>query len=47
MIFNVPVGERRYVEAILRQKAREIGKVTRQYVEDLKKQYTHELWTMM
>jgi hypothetical protein len=29
-IFNVPVGENRYVEAILRQKTREIEKTTRQ-----------------
>jgi hypothetical protein len=35
IIFNVPVGEPRYVEAVLRQKAREVGKGTRQYVEDL------------
>ena len=35
VIFNVPVGERRYVEEVLRQKATEVGRVTRQYVEDL------------
>jgi len=47
MIFNVPVGERRYVDALLRQKAMEVGKVTRQYAEDLEEQYPHELWTML
>jgi hypothetical protein len=46
MIFNVPVGENRYVEAVLRQKDREVGSVTRQYVEDLEDRYPHELWTM-
>ncbi len=29
-IFNVPVGEERYVTAMLREKARQVGKVTRQ-----------------
>ena len=28
-IFNVPVGEERYVEAVLRQKAREVDQITR------------------
>jgi len=35
LIFNVPVGEERYVAAVLREKARQMGQVTRQYVEDL------------
>ena len=47
LIFNVPVGEERYVAAILRDKARQVGKVTRQYVEDLEEEYPHELWTML
>ena len=47
VIFNVPVGETRYLEAVLRQEAREIGKVTRQYVEDIEEQYPQELWTML
>jgi len=28
-IFNVPVGEERYVTSVLREKARQVGKVTR------------------
>ena len=47
VILNIPVDEKRYVEAFLRQKAREVGKVTRQYVEDLEEQYPHELWRML
>ena len=39
VIFNVPVGDNRYVEAVLRQKAREVGQITRQYVEDLEEKY--------
>ena len=39
MIFNVPVGDIMYVEAVLRQKAREVGQITRQYVEDLEEKY--------
>jgi hypothetical protein len=47
VFFNVPVGENMYVEAILWEKAREIEKTTRQYVEDLEEKYPQELWTMM
>jgi hypothetical protein len=46
-IFNVPVGEERYVEAVLRHKAREVEQTTRQYVEDLEAKYPQELWTML
>ena len=46
-IFNVPVGEERYGEAVLRQKAREVEQATRQYVEDLEEKYPQELWTML
>ena len=46
-IFNVPIGKNMYVEAILRQKAREIEKTTRQHVEDLEEKYPQELLTMM
>jgi hypothetical protein len=47
LIFNVPVGEERYVEAVLRDKAQQVGQVTRQYVEDLEEEYPQELWTML
>jgi len=47
MIFNVPVDDNRFVEAILRQKAREVEQNTRQYVEDLEEKYPHEMWTML
>jgi len=46
-IFNFPVGEERYVEAVLRQKAREVEQITRHYVEDLERRYPQELWTML
>ena len=38
-IFNVPMGEDRYFEAILRQKAKNVEKVTERYVEDLVEEY--------
>ena len=38
-IFNVPVGEERYITAILREKARLVGRVTHQYVEELEGGY--------
>ena len=47
MIFNAPVDENRYVEAVLRQKAREVERNTRQYVEDLEEKYPQERWTML
>jgi hypothetical protein len=47
MIFNVSVGDKRYVEAVLRQKARDVGQTIRQYVEDLEEKYPQELWTML
>ena len=46
-IFNVPIGEPRYVEEILRNKAIEVAKVTMDYVSDLEEEYPHELWTML
>jgi hypothetical protein len=47
LIFNVPDGEERYVAAVLKDKAQQVGQVTRQYVEDLEEEYPHELWTML
>ena len=41
-IFNVPMGEERYVAAVLREKARKVENTTRRYVEDLEEQYPHE-----
>ena len=42
LIFNVPVEEKRYVAASLRDNAKHVGQVTRQYVEDLKEEYPQE-----
>ena len=48
LIFNVPVGEERHVAANLRDKAKQVGQVTREYVEDLEEEYPQELvWTML
>ena len=46
-IFNVPVGEERYVLLVLGEKTRQVGKVTRQYVKELEEEYPQEFWTMM
>jgi hypothetical protein len=32
---------------VLRDKARQMGEVTRKYVEDLEEKYPQELWTML
>jgi hypothetical protein len=45
-IFNVPVGEERYVTTVLREKARRVGKVTQKYAEELEEDYPQELWTI-
>ena len=46
-MFTVPVGEERYVANVLRDKARQVGEVTRKCVEDLEEEYPKELWTML
>ena len=43
LIFNVPVEEKRYVAASMRDKAKHVGQVTWEYVEDLKEEYPQEL----
>jgi len=42
-VFNVHIGEPRYVEAVLRNKAIEVAEVARRYVEDLEDKYPQEL----
>ncbi len=46
-IFNVPIGEERYVQAKLRDKARQVKETTEAYVHDLGDDYPQELWTML
>jgi hypothetical protein len=46
-IFNVPLGEERYVRARLREKAKQVHKTTEAYVHDLGDEYPGELWTML
>ncbi len=46
-IFNVPLGEERYVKARLREKASQVKKTTEAYTEDMGDEYPHELWTML
>ena len=43
LIFNVPVGEDRYLATVLRDKAHQVGQVTCQYGEDLEEEYPQEL----
>ena len=46
-IFNVPMGQETYAEAILRQNAKNVEKVTERYAEDLGEEYPQELWIML
>ena len=46
-IFNVPVGEEKFVEVKLRAKAAQARKTTEAYVRDLGDEYPQELWTML
>ena len=47
IIFNVPVGDPEYVEAMLRNKAQEVVGMARKYIVDLEKEYPKELWTLL
>jgi hypothetical protein len=46
-IFNIPIGEERYVEAVLKKKAKEVAAITRQYAEDLEEEHPHEVWALL
>ncbi len=41
------MGEEKYAEAILQEKAKRVEKFTEQSVEDLGEEYPRELWTML
>ena len=38
-IFNVPIGEERHVEAVVKKMASEVAAITRQYAEDLEEEH--------
>ncbi len=46
-IFNVPLGEERYVKARLREKAHQVQRTADAYTEDMGDEYPQELWTML
>ena len=46
-VFNVPVGDPKYVAAVLRDKGKQVEEVTHAYVADLAEEYPQELWTML
>ena len=46
-IFNVPVGEERYVAVKLREKATHVEDTTESYVRDRGDEYPQELWMML
>ena len=46
-VFNVPIGEPEYVEAVLRKIALEVTEVARAYVEDLEDEYPQKVWTLL
>jgi hypothetical protein len=41
------VGDKKYVAAVLKEKAKKVESTTRRYVEDLEEKYPQELWTML
>jgi uncharacterized membrane protein YgcG len=47
LVFNVPIGTEKYVQAIMRDKAMQVVKTTEAYVQDLGDEYPQELWTML
>ena len=46
-IFNVPIGEERYVEVVMKKTAKEVAAITRQYAEDLEEKHPQELWALL
>ena len=46
-IFNVSIGEGRYVEAVLKKKAKEVAAITIPYAEDLEEEFPKELWALL
>jgi hypothetical protein len=46
-VSNVPVRDPDCVAAVLRTKANQVGKTTKNYVTDLTDEHRQELWTMM
>ncbi len=45
MIFQMPVGDEKFVMAKLREKATQVEKTIARYVKDLEVEYPQELWT--
>ncbi len=46
-IFNVPIGEEKYVEAVMKKKAKEVVAITRRYAEDLEEEHPQEQWALL
>ncbi len=46
-IVNVSIGEERYVEAIWRNKAKEIAETTKSYARDLEDEHPQEIWPLL
>ena len=46
-VFSVPIGEPEYVETVLKNKAREVVGVARNYVKELEEEYPQELWILL
>ena len=46
-VFNVPVGEPEYFEAVQSNKAREVASVARNYIEDMEEDCPHKLWFLL
>ena len=46
-IFNVPIREERYAEAVLKKKAKEVAAITRQYAVDMEEEHPQEMWALL
>ena len=46
-VFNVPLGEPKFVEAVLAEKAMQVDELSAMYVESLADEYPQELWSMI
>ena len=47
VVFNSPIGNENYIAHVLKEKAKQVQKATKQYVDDLAEDHPREFWTML
>ncbi len=47
LVFNTPIGDEDYITYVLKDKARQVEKLAKMYIDDVAEEHPHELWTML